>query len=94
MSKLNIKTNEEFGDASLLDLIHDDKENTLLAKFGTLGDANRCFAALSGVLFDNGELAQHETVALFPIMSNVAVFMYDKAGADAVEEYILEHFGV
>lgn len=94
MSKLTIKTNEEFGDASLLNLIHDDKNNTLLAKFGTPGDAARCQTALLEALFDNGELAKYETVSVFTIMSNVAVFMDAKAGADAVEEYILEHFGV
>ena len=94
MSKLTIKTNEEFGDASLLNLIHDDKNNTLLAKFGTPGDAARCQTALLEALFNNGELAKYETVFVFTIMSNVAVFMFDKDGADAVEEYILEHFGV
>ena len=28
------------------------------------------------------------------IKTNVAVFMYDQSGADAVEEYIIEHFEV
>ena len=94
MAKMKIKAHEELGDASLRDLIHDDKNNTLLAKFGTPGDATRCQTALLEVLFDNGELAKYETVSVFTIMSNVAVFMDTKAGADAVEEYILEHFGV
>ena len=93
MSKLTIKAHEEFGDASLRDLIHDDKNNTLLAKFGTPGDAERCQTALLDALFDNGELAKYETVSVFTIMSDVAVFMDAKAGADAVEEFILEKFG-
>ncbi len=92
MNKMKIRVHEA-NSASLKNLIYDDKNHTLLAEFGNPGDASRCCTILLDELFDNGSLAQYETVQCFPIMSNVAVFMFDKEGADAVNDYILQNFG-
>lgn len=92
MNKMKIRVHEA-SNATLQDLLYDDAQCTLLAKFGTPGEAERCTRMLLGALSDNGELSKHEVVQCFPIMSNVAVFMDNKAGADAVNDYILKNFG-
>ena len=91
---LNMKIRvHEASNATLQDLQYDDKNFTLLAKFGTPGEAERCNSMLLDAFLDNGELSKHEAVQCFPIMSNVAVFMDNKAGSDAVNDYILKNFG-
>lgn len=95
MNKMKIRVHEA-SNATLQDLLYDDTHCTLLAKFGTLGEAERCNSMLLDALFDEGgELSKHmrEVVQCFPIRSNVAVFMDNKAGADAVNDYILKNFG-
>lgn len=92
MSKMKIRVHEA-SNATLQDLQYDDTHCTLLAKFGTPGGAERCNSMLLDALFDNGELSKHEVVQCFPIRSNVAVFMANKAGADAVNDFILKNFG-
>lgn len=92
MSKMKIRVHEA-NNATLQDLQYDDTHCTLLAKFGTPGEAERCNSMLLDALFNNGELSKYEVVQCFPIMSNVAVFMDNKAGADAVNDFILKNFG-
>lgn len=89
---MKIKVHEA-NNATLQDLTYDDTHCTLLAKFGTPGEAERCSNLLLDALFGFGELAKHEVVQCFPIRSNVAVFMDNKAGVDAVYDFILKNFG-
>lgn len=92
MGKMRIHVHEA-NTATLQDLQYDDANVTLLAKFGTPGEAKRCTSILLDALLDNGELSKHEVVQCFPIMSNVAIAMFDKEGADAVNDFILKNFG-
>lgn len=93
MNKMKIRVHEA-NNATLQDLQYDDTHCTLLAKFGTPGEAERCNSMLLDALFE-GELSKHEyeVVQCFPIRSNVAVYMDNKAGADAVNDFILKNFG-
>ena len=93
MTKMKIRVHEG-SIATLQDLQYDDNQHTLLAKFGTPGEAKRCISAISEAWFGNGGLdSKYEMVSYFPIHSNVAIFMAGKAGADAVNDFILENFG-
>lgn len=92
MNKMKIRVHEA-NTATLQDLQYDDAQCTLLAKFGTPGEAKRCTSILLDALFGFGELAKHEVVQCFQIRSNVAIAMFDKEGADAVNDFILENFG-
>ena len=92
MNKMKIRVHEA-SNATLQDLQYDDTHCTLLAKFGTPGGAERCNSMLLDALFGFGELSKHEVVQCFLIMSNVAIAMSDKEGADAVNDFILKNFG-
>lgn len=93
MNKMKIHVHEA-NNATLQDLKYDDTHCTLLAKFGTPDEAERCSSMLFDALF-KGELSKHEyeVVQCFPIRSNVAVLMDNKAGVDAVYDFILKNFG-
>lgn len=94
MSKLTIKVHEALGKASLLDLQRDALEPSLLAKFGSPGDAKRCLNALADAFASGGELSNCEVIQYFPIQSNVAILMAGHVYVNAVEEFILEKFRV